>query len=173
MVYKCRRRVDMLRLLWSGGSRCDTIGARRVGELRQMTTCTARHARAMRTRHGVQLRGRGLTASTKTLGLPFFELFRITARNGADDVVGVVEGFAVPPLRLLHIDSMRVFNSQLRRQRSSSTDDSEVVQSVSAFGVGLSLGLEAALYANELGCTKVSKTKEPSDWSYEIQQSYT
>ncbi|GHP11315.1 hypothetical protein PPROV_001004300 [Pycnococcus provasolii] len=98
-----------------------------------------RRARTMRARHADMLKPQRLTMRTTDFGAgSLFRVFRSTARCEGD-VVGVVEGFVVPPLGLLHLDSMRIYNSRLREQRG-------------AFGVGLSLGLETALYGYETGC---------------------
>lgn len=60
-----------------------------------------------------------------------------------------MQAFAAPfPFRLLHLDSVRVYNSQLRKRGTAS-------QAQSPFGLALLLGAASFIHARDTaGCTK-------------------
>ena len=70
--------------------------------------------------------------------------------NDADEDVNIVathEGFvAPPPFGILHMDSMRVYNSRINA--------SEKVTMRSTFGIAILLGTMSLLTAHEAGCKK-------------------
>ena len=103
-------------------------------------------------------RRRGLRIDTQTFG-PFFKITarRLPTRAGVSpderpsegDVIGVHDGFiAPPPFGILHLDSMRVYNSRVR-------GDEERASMRSLFGISILLGCTSALMAHEAGCTKM------------------
>ena len=98
----------------------------------------------MRGRHDALLTPLGLEVATSSVGSPaLLAYFKAEARaREGGEVLGVVEGVAAGGMGILHIDSMRIFNSRVRGTEAAP----------SAFGVGLSLGLETALYGYESGC---------------------
>lgn len=107
---------------------------------------------------------RGLAIDTTTVG-PFFKITarrlptRAAAFDGADvgvaadvddaDIIGEHDGFiAPPPFGILHMDSMRIYNSRVR-------GDDERAAMRSLFGISILLGSTSALMAHEAGCTKM------------------
>ena len=133
--------------------------APRRGDLRRASQCSASsNAEPMVTRDEIAAaaKRRGLTLDTKTFG-PFFKITarRVPARAGepvgdADvDVIGEHDGFiAPPPFGILHMDSMRIYNSRVR-------GDDERRKMRSVFGISILLGATSALMAHESGCEKV------------------
>ena len=94
---------------------------------------------------------RGLTLETKFYG----PVFKISARRmGAGraegeeaDVVATHDGFvAPPPFGILHMDSMRVYNSKV--------SESERGKMRSTFGIAILLGTMSLLEGAEAGCKK-------------------
>jgi len=102
---------------------------------------------------------RGVRLETTFLG----PLFRVSARplhGDPDAVLGVHEGLLlpIPGLSLLHMDSVRVFESELsrprRRQPGEEVDAAESRTNLRRmFGLSVLLGAVGVLHARELGCT--------------------
>ena len=101
---------------------------------------------------------RGLAMETTTFG-PFFKITarRLSTRAGEEgrpgtedaDVIGEHDGFiAPPPFGILHMDSMRIYNSRVRGDDEKSTMRS-------TFGLSILLGATSSLMAHEAGCRKV------------------
>ena len=101
---------------------------------------------------------RGLAMETTTFG-PFFKITarRLSTRAGEEgrpgtedaDVIGEHDGFiAPPPFGILHMDSMRIYNSRVR-------GDDEKATMRSTFGLSILLGATSGLMAHEAGCHKV------------------
>ena len=101
---------------------------------------------------------RGLAMETTTFG-PFFKITarRLSTRAGEEDrpgtedadVIGEHDGFiAPPPFGILHMDSMRIYNSRVR-------GDDEKATMRSTFGLSILLGATSGLMAHEAGCRKV------------------
>lgn len=104
---------------------------------------------------------RGLQLETSTFG----PLFKVTARrisstgsstssvfdagdNQDTDIIGEHDGFiAPPPFGILHMDSMRIYNSRIDKTNESSMR--------SVFGVSILLGATSALMAYEKNCHKM------------------
>ena len=95
---------------------------------------------------------------TTTFG-PFFKITarRLSTRAGEEgrpgtedaDVIGEHDGFiAPPPFGILHMDSMRIYNSRVRGDDEKSTMRS-------TFGLSILLGATSGLMAHEAGCRKV------------------
>jgi len=113
-------------------------------------------------------RRKGLQVSTETVG-PFF---KITARRrsgakrievvNADgevlekesedmSVIATHDGFIAPfPFRILHLDTMRVYNSRINSQCT----EEERKMLKSTFGVSILLGCESLRLGRDAGCTK-------------------
>lgn len=113
-------------------------------------------------------RRKGLQLSTETVG-PFF---KITARRrsgakrievvNADgevlekesedmSVIATHDGFIAPfPFRILHLDTMRVYNSRINSQCT----EEERKMLKSTFGVSILLGCESLRLGRDAGCTK-------------------
>lgn len=107
-------------------------------------------------------KARGLVLETAVFG-PFF---KITARRAGSpstssdnvfdagqntdmDIIGEHDGFiAPPPFGILHMDSMRIYNSRVRGDDEKSTMRS-------TFGLSILLGATSSLMAHEAGCRKV------------------
>jgi hypothetical protein len=108
-------------------------------------------------------KARGLVLETAVFG-PFF---KITARRAGSpssprggnvfdagqntdaDIIGEHDGFiAPPPFGILHMDSMRIYNSRVR-------GDDEKAKMRSTFGLSILLGATSSLMAHEAGCRKV------------------
>lgn len=108
---------------------------------------------------------KGLQLSTETVG-PFF---KITARRtkrievvNADgevlekesedmSVIATHDGFIAPfPFRILHLDTMRVYNSRINSQCT----EEERKMLKSTFGVSILLGCESLRLGRDAGCTK-------------------
>ena len=110
-------------------------------------------------------RRKGLQLSTETVG-PFF---KITARRtkrievvNADgevlekesedmSVIATHDGFIAPfPFRILHLDTMRVYNSRINSQCT----EEERKMLKSTFGVSILLGCQSLRLGRDAGCTK-------------------
>ena len=111
---------------------------------------------------------KGLQLSTETVG-PFF---KITARRKIEDkrievvnadgevlekesedmsVIATHDGFIAPfPFRILHLDTMRVYNSRINSQCT----EEERKMLKSTFGVSILLGCESLRLGRDAGCTK-------------------
>jgi hypothetical protein len=117
----------------------------------------------------VAARRRGLVIETTTFGPAFRVIARRipTRRGGAEgegedaaatasvaaeddeDVIAIHDGFiAPPPFGILHLDSMRVYNSRVR-------GDTERATMRSVFGISILLGTTSALMARDAGCGKM------------------
>lgn len=104
---------------------------------------------------------RGLTLETRFFG-PVFKIYARRARESAQastsasvssddaedaDVVATHDGFiAPPPFGILHMDSMRVYNSKVKTE--------EKMTMRSTFGIAILLGTMSLLEASEVGCKK-------------------
>ena len=106
-------------------------------------------------------KARGLVLETAVFG-PFF---KITARRAGSpstssdnvfdagqntdmDIIGEHDGFiAPPPFGILHMDSMRIYNSRV--------DAAEGSRMRSVFGVSILLGATSSLMAYERNCEKI------------------
>ena len=104
---------------------------------------------------------KGLVLETTTFG----PLFKITARrrgsttastvsvfdagkNTDSDIIGEHDGFiAPPPFGILHMDSMRIYNSRIDKKKETKMR--------SVFGVSILLGASSALMAYEQGVKKM------------------
>ena len=104
---------------------------------------------------------RGLTLETRFFG-PVFKIYARRARESAvastststssddaedADVVATHDGFiAPPPFGILHMDSMRVYNSKVKTEEKTTMR--------STFGIAILLGTMSLLEASEAGCKK-------------------
>ena len=130
------------------------------------TQCTARASTSASADGGMVTRDeiataakkRGLAVETSTSG-PFFKITarRLSTRAGEEgqpgteetDIIGEHDGFiAPPPFGILHMDSMRIYNSRVR-------GDDEKAKMRSTFGLSILLGATSSLMAHEAGCRKV------------------
>ena len=106
-------------------------------------------------------RMKGLRLETERTG-PFFKIVarRIGRRTVKDDdfdddgdeiVIAEHDGFIAPfPFRILHLDTMRVYNSRINK-----IDDAKERENLkSVFGVSILLGCESLRLGKEFGCTK-------------------
>ena len=101
-------------------------------------------------------KNRGLALDTKTFG-PFFKITARRLPTGSGEllekcdaeVIGEHDGFiAPPPFGILHMDSMRIYNSRVRGE-----DERRAMRSL--FGISILLGTSSALMAHEAGCRKM------------------
>ena len=92
---------------------------------------------------------RGLALRLTTTG-PLFTVSATAAADAGDTPleVGVLQGFLLPPPLggLLHLDSVRVFNSRLRGTLRG--------RAQSPFGIAVLLGAAAFAHAHAVGCTR-------------------
>jgi hypothetical protein len=90
-----------------------------------------------------------LTLRLNTIG-PFFKL---TCHHAEDSqvVLGETDGFVVPPLRILHVDSMRIYNSRLKKLKQN-VDDHEA--NIGIMGLGRVLAKAIAAHGFAVGCVK-------------------
>jgi len=73
-------------------------------------------------------------------------LFRITfTERGRDVELGLITGFTVPLLGLVHFENMLVFNSRMRGKGEMRRN---------ALGLGFLVGAAGIVYGHERGCTK-------------------
>jgi hypothetical protein len=106
---------------------------------------------------------RGLTLESTRFGPAFKMIARRLRRDEGDagglarewtddpdadeDIVATHEGFfAPPPFGILHMDSMRVYNSRV------TTAEKDTMRST--FGIAILLGTMSLLVASEMGCKK-------------------
>jgi hypothetical protein len=89
---------------------------------------------------------RGLTLALSTLG-PFFKA-SVTLRSApGSEPVGVLEGFvAPPPFGILHLDSVRIYNSRLYGEARS--------EAQSPFGLAVLLGAAVFAHGHACGCSR-------------------
>lgn len=114
-------------------------------------------------------KARGLVLETAVFG-PFF---KITARRAGSpssprggnvfdagqntdaDIIGEHDGFiAPPPFGILHMDSMRIYNSRVNGGRSRGAEG-EASKMRSLFGISVLLGATSSLMAYEKNCAKI------------------
>lgn len=112
---------------------------------------------------------RGLELSMSTVG-PFFKV-RCFARGSAsqtdENIIAEADGFTAAPFGILHLDSMRVYNSRIKAQESE--------RAQSPFGVGLLVGALAVRAAWDVGCRKAEllAIKDNDLWHAKLVRYYT
>jgi hypothetical protein len=121
------------------------VAARRRGLVIETTTFGPAFrviARRIPTRRGGGGGGEGDDAAATSSG-------REVAAEDDEDVIAIHDGFiAPPPFGILHLDSMRVYNSRVR-------GDTERATMRSVFGISILLGTTSALMARDAGCAKM------------------
>jgi hypothetical protein len=121
------------------------VAARRRGLVIETTTFGPAFrviARRIPTRRGGGGGGEGDDAAATSSG-------REVAAEDDEDVIAIHDGFiAPPPFGILHLDSMRVYNSRVRGNTERAT-----MRSV--FGISILLGTTSALMARDAGCAKM------------------
>ncbi|KAK9814282.1 hypothetical protein WJX72_003355 [[Myrmecia] bisecta] len=87
---------------------------------------------------------RGVHVTARSLG-PFY---RVVCRQGSEagTILGLSSGFTVPPLRLMHCDSMQIFGKRLRH--------AEGVQASGLFGLGTIMVAAVFSFGYDCGCCK-------------------
>jgi hypothetical protein len=114
-------------------------------------------------------KARGLVLETAVFG-PFF---KITARRAGSpssprggnvfdagqntdaDIIGEHDGFiAPPPFGILHMDSMRIYNSRVNAGNANRAEG-EASKMRSVFGISVLLGATSSLMAYEKNCAKI------------------
>ena len=157
----CAAPVSALRhVRWTNAPR---VPCRRVRRAAAVLTRASSTAPVTKEELASAAKARGLVLETTTFG----PVFKITARrvgsagkstnsvfdagdNKDSDIIGEHDGFiAPPPFGILHMDSMRIYNSRINK-----TNDADAAMR-SVFGISILLGSTSALMAWEQGCFKM------------------
>ena len=106
----------------------------------------------------------GLALTLETVG-PYFKVTCHHRDDGARaDLLGETEGVIVGPLGILHVDSMRIYNSRLKRltkngregekEEGGNAGERQRVANIGMMGLGRVLARAIAAYGFEKGCRK-------------------
>lgn len=108
---------------------------------------------------------RNLSLGLKTLG-PFY---RIVCRDGDEDgkILAVTSGFIMPPLSLMHCDTLQIFTRGLKGS------EGERVRG-GALGLGLLMGRATFAYGYSCGCKKaeILAIDDDDTWHLRLVQYY-